>query len=331
MIRDQRKRPLRDLRISVTDRCNFRCGYCMPSDRTYTFLPKNQLLSFEEITRIARAFAALGVTKLRLTGGEPLLRRDLPLLIAMLKEIDGIEDIALTTNGSRLGTFAADLVAAGLSRATVSLDSLRPEVFTRLADTKVPLESVLAQIDTALAAGLPLKTNTVVQKGVNQGECAEIVAYFRARGVTPRFIEFMDVGNLNAWQRDHVFDAAQIAAQIGTVFPHHPLPPRVPGETARRFGFDDGPGEFGIIASVTQPFCGACSRVRLSAQGRVYHCLFAAEGYDLKSLVRDGADQETLVAAIATAWRARTDRYSEERGAVAPAERTKVEMYHIGG
>lgn len=303
----------------------------MPSDRTYTFLPKHELLSFEEMTRIATAFAALGVTKLRLTGGEPLLRRDLPQLIAMLKEIDGIEDIALTTNGSRLGSFAAALVAAGLDRATVSLDSLEPEVFTRLADTKVPLADVLAQIDHALDAGLPLKTNTVVQKGINDGECAAIVAYFKARGVTARFIEFMDVGNLNAWQRDQVFDAAQIAAQIGTVFPHHPLPARYPGEVARRFGLDDGSGEFGIIASVTQPFCGACSRARLSAQGRVYHCLFAGEGYDLRSLVRQGADVATLIQTIETAWRGREDRYSEERGMMGDDARAKVEMYHIGG
>ncbi len=328
---DQRDRALRDLRISVTDRCNFRCGYCMPADQTYRFLPKSQLLTFEEITTIARAFAGLGVTKLRITGGEPLLRRDLPQLIGMLRALPGIEEIALTSNGSRLREYAKPLVQAGLSRVTVSIDSLKPEVFARLADTKTPVATVLQGIDAALAAGLPVKTNTVVQQGVNHEECAAIAGYFRERGVTARFIEFMDVGNLNAWRRDRVFGAAEIAAQIGAVAPFHALPARYHGEVARRYAFDDGQGEFGIIASVTKPFCGACSRARLSAQGMVYHCLFAARGYDLRRLVRDGADADALAAVIGGAWRARNDRYSELRGQVERGSDEKVEMYHIGG
>lgn len=328
---DQRGRGLRDLRISVTDRCNFRCGYCMPADQTYRFLPKSQLLTFEEITTIARAFAALGVTKLRITGGEPLLRRDLPQLIAMLRAVPGIEDIALTSNGSRLGEFAEPLAQAGLSRVTVSIDSLEPSLFARLAETKTPVSTVLQGIEAALAAGLPVKTNTVVQQGVNHQECAAIVDYFRRRGVTARLIEFMDVGNLNAWRRDQVFGAAEIAAQIATVAPFHALPARYHGEVARRYAFDDGVGEFGIIASVTQPFCGACSRARLSAQGMVYHCLFASRGYDLRRLVRDGADVDAVAAVIGAAWRARDDRYSELRGQVDRSRDEKVEMYHIGG
>ncbi|HEY3106338.1 MAG TPA: GTP 3',8-cyclase MoaA [Gaiellaceae bacterium] len=326
-------RPVRDLRISVTDRCNFRCVYCMPKEiygRGYEFLERRELLTFEEIARLARAFASVGVEKIRLTGGEPLLRREIERLVEMLAEIPGL-DLTLTTNGSLLPQKAESLAAAGLQRVTVSLDSLDDETFRNMNDVDFPVERVLAGIDAAAAAGLaPVKINAVVKRGVNEHSVLPMARYFRGTGQIVRFIEYMDVGHTNGWRLDDVVPAAEIVAAIDAELPLEPVAPRYPGEVAQRFRYRDGSGEIGVIASVTQPFCGNCTRARLSAEGRLYTCLFATTGHDLRALVRSGADEKELSDAIAAVWRVRTDRYSELRAAET-AGLQKVEMSYIGG
>lgn len=329
---DRLHRPLRDLRISVTDRCNFRCRYCMPREvfgADYAFLDRSAVLSFEEIDRVARRFAAAGVTKIRLTGGEPTLRADLPALVAMLRTIPGVE-IAMTTNGALLAHLAGPLREAGLDRVTVSLDSLNDDTFRAMNDVGVPVATVLAGIDAAAAAGLPVKVNAVVRRGVNDGTMMALAERFRGSGHTVRFIEFMDVGTTNGWRLDEVMPSAELLAAISARWPLQPVAPASPGEVARRYRYADGGGEVGFITSVTQPFCGTCTRMRLSADGRLYTCLFATEGVDLRSVLRAGADDEALDTLIRTTWRARIDRYSEQRSE-ATAALPRVEMSYIGG
>jgi cyclic pyranopterin phosphate synthase len=325
-------RPLRDLRISVTDRCNFRCVYCMPKEvfgHGYRFLPRADLLTFEELERLARAFAALGVEKIRITGGEPLLRRDLEHLIARLAAVDGL-DLTLTTNGALLSRKAEALAGAGLRRVTVSLDSLDDAVFRAMNDVDFPVERVLEGIDAAAAAGLPVKVNAVIKRGVNDGEILPLARRFRGTGHVLRFIEYMDVGATNGWRLDDVVPAPEILAAIAEEFPLEPVEPHYRGEVARRYRYLDGAGEVGVIASVTQPFCGDCTRARISAEGRLYTCLFGVRGHDLRELVRSGADDEELRGAIAAVWGRRADRYSEirsEETGLAP----RPEMSYIGG
>ena len=331
-LQDALGRPVRDLRISVTDRCNFRCVYCMPKEvygRDYHFLERRELLTFEEIERLTRAFAGLGVEKVRLTGGEPLLRRELERLVEMLAAIPGL-DLTLTTNGSLLPKKAQSLAEAGLRRVTVSLDSLDDEVFRTMNDVDVPVERVLAGIEAAAAAGLaPVKVNMVVKRGVNEESVLPMARYFRGSGHILRFIEYMDVGHTNGWRLDDVVPAAEIVATIAEELPLEPLEPNYPGEVARRYRYADG-GEIGVIASVTQPFCGTCTRARLSAEGRLYTCLFATNGHDLRALLRGGATDAELDEAISSVWRARGDRYSELRSAET-ANLPRVEMSYIGG
>jgi len=334
---DTMDRPLRDLRISVTDRCNFRCVYCMPKEvfgRDYRFLPRRELLTFEEIERIAGVFAGLGVHKLRITGGEPLLRRDLEVLVAGLAGLrpSGLADLdlTLTTNGALLAQKAQALAAAGLSRVTVSLDSLDDEVFRAMNDVDFPVARVLAGIDAAAAAGLPVKINVVVKRGLNEGSILGIARRFRGTGHVVRFIEFMDVGATNGWRMDDVVPAAEIVRMIDAELPLQPVEPSYRGEVAQRYRYSDGTGEIGVIASVTQPFCGDCTRARLSADGKLYTCLFAIRGHDLRALLRSGARDEELDAAIRAVWVRRTDRYSELR-TEATSHLRKVEMSYIGG
>jgi cyclic pyranopterin phosphate synthase len=335
---DTLARPLRDLRISVTDRCQFRCTYCMPREvfgRDFVFMPREQLLSFEELARLARIFTGLGVRKLRLTGGEPLLRRDLDKLVAMLAAIDGVQDIALTTNGALLARNAAALAAAGLRRVTVSLDSLDDAVFMALNDARFPVARVLEAIGAAAAAGLaPVKVNMVVKRGVNERSILPMAAHFRHSGHVLRFIEYMDVGTTNGWRLDDVVPAAEIMALISGQWPLEPIAPGYPGEVATRYRYRDGGGEVGVIASVTQPFCRGCTRARLSADGKFYTCLFAGTGHDLRGPLRVGASDQALHELISSIWARRADRYSElrtrqtiRRQQVKP----KVEMSHIGG
>ena len=330
---DTLRRPLHDLRISVTDRCNFRCVYCMPREvfgREYAFLPRAQLLTFEEIERAARIFAAQGVRKIRLTGGEPLLRRDLEKLVAMLARVPEVA-VTLTTNGVLLPQKAPVLAEAGLSRVTVSLDSLDDDVFRAMNDADVPVERVLAGIEAAQAAGLgPLKVNTVVRRGVNEESVLPLARFFRGTDVVVRFIEYMDVGTTNGWRLDDVVPAAEIVAAIDAEAPLEPVEPAYRGEVARRYRYRDGSGEIGVIASVTQPFCGDCTRARISADGKLYTCLFAANGHDLRALLRSGADDDKLAAAVSAIWTRRTDRYSELRTADT-GDLPKVEMSYIGG
>ena len=331
---DRRQRPLRDLRISVTDRCNFRCTYCMPKEvfgRDFAFLPRDQLLTFEEITRLARAFAREGVSKIRLTGGEPLLRRDLEQLVAMLASIDEITDIALTTNGSALAAKAKTLKDAGLTRVSVSLDALDDETFAAMNDVAFPVARVLAGIDAAAAAGLtPVKINMVVKRGVNDHRITHMAERFRATGHILRFIEYMDVGTTNGWRMNDVVPAAEIIATINERWPLEPLEPNYSGEVASRYRYRDGAGEIGMIASVTHPFCGACSRARLSADGKLHTCLFAAHGHDLRSLLRSSPTDHELTQHIRSIWTQRADRYSELRHANTH-QRQKIEMSYIGG
>jgi GTP 3',8-cyclase len=324
-------RPLRDLRISVTDRCNFRCVYCMPKEvfgREYRFLDRKELLSFEEIARIAGAFVGLGVQKLRITGGEPLVRRDLERLIAMLAELD--VDLTLTTNASLLPQKAQTLADAGLRRITVSLDSLDDATFRELNDVDFGVDRVLAGIDAASAAGLPVKVNCVLKRGMNEQEIVPLARHFHGSGHTLRFIEYMDVGHTNGWRLDDVVPAAEIVAAIDAALPLEPVEPSYRGEVARRWRYKDGGGEIGVIASVTQPFCGDCTRARISAEGKLFTCLFALRGHDLRALIRGGASDEDLEAAIGGVWGARADRYSELRSE-ATADLPKVEMSYIGG
>jgi len=327
-------RPLRDLRVSVTDRCNLRCRYCMPREvfgQDFPFLERDQLLSFEELTRLVTVFVALGVRRIRLTGGEPLLRRDLPDLVRSLAAIDGLEDLALTSNGVLLPRFAAELAEAGLRRVTVSLDALDDATFRAVSDAAVPVRAVLDGIEAAVAAGLaPVKVNAVLQRGVNDGEVESLAGWARETGVTLRFIEFMDVGTTNRWRRDQVVPAAEVVARISARWPIVPVEPVRTGEVAERYRYEDGAGEVGIIASVTRPFCGTCTRARLSAVGELFTCLFAAEGHDLRRALREGSDDAALTEAVRSVWSAREDRASEIRadgGLTGP----RVEMSYIGG
>jgi GTP 3',8-cyclase len=328
-------RPLRDLRISVTDRCNFRCTYCMPKEvfgHDYRFLDRKELLGFEEIARVARAAVSLGVTKLRLTGGEPLIRRGIEDLVAMLAELDA--EVTLTTNASLLPRKAQALKDAGLDRITVSLDSMDDGTFRSMNDVDFPVQRVLEGIEAARAAGLPVKVNSVVKRGVNEQEIVPLARYFRDTPHILRFIEYMDVGATNGWRMDDVVPAAEIVKVIDAEFPLEPAEPNYRGEVAKRWRYRDGKGEIGIIASVTQPFCGDCTRSRISAEGKLYTCLFAVRGHDLRALIRSGATDDQLAARLAEIWRVRGDRYSELRSqdTVDPAigER-KVEMSYIGG
>ena len=331
---DTLNRPLRDLRISVTDRCNFRCPYCMPKEvfgHGHKFLPKSDLLTFEEIFRLARVFVDLGVRKIRLTGGEPLLRHQVPKLIEMLRELPGVE-LAMTTNGSLLTKKMAEtLKKSGLDRLTISLDSLDDETYRRMNDVGFPLEKTLQGIANAEAAGFfPLKFNTVVRRGFNDEYVLTMAERWRGTGHIARFIEYMDVGTTNHWRMDDMVPAKEILAAIDAVYPLEPVNPRYHGEVAKRWRYRDGAGEIGVIASVTQPFCGDCTRIRLSATGNLYTCLFAAAGHDLRSLVRSQANDTELQERIREIWSARTDRYSEIRSEET-AKRPKIEMSYIGG
>ncbi|MBI3916437.1 MAG: GTP 3',8-cyclase MoaA [Betaproteobacteria bacterium] len=330
---DRLGRPLRDLRISVTDRCNFRCVYCMPKEvfgSDYQFLERKELLTFEEIARLARLFAGLGVEKVRLTGGEPLVRRNLEQLIEMLAAIPGL-DLTLTTNGSLLTRKAAALKRAGLKRVTVSLDSLDDAVFMQMNDVDFPVSRVLDGIDAAAAAGLaPIKINMVVKRGLNDASIVPMARFFRERGHILRFIEYMDVGHTNGWRMDDVVSAREIVERIGQVMPLEPADPNYRGEVAERWRYRDGGGEIGVIASVTQAFCRDCTRMRVSTEGKLYTCLFATAGHDLRALLRGGASDAEIVREIGTIWSGRSDRYSEIRTA-ATAKLQKIEMSYIGG
>ena len=331
-------RAMRDLRISVTDRCNFRCTYCMPKEvfgRDYAFLPRDQVLRFEEIERLARAFVGLGVEKLRITGGEPLVRRDLPDLIAMLAAIrrpdGGPLDLTLTTNGSALRGLAGPLVAAGLQRVTVSLDSLDDAVFGAMNGIDFPVAKVLDGIDAAIEAGLsPVKVNMVVRRGINESSVVPMAAWARERGVILRYIEYMDVGHTNGWRLDEVVPATELVEAIGAAWPIEAAEPAYRGEVAGRWRYLDGGGEIGIISSVTQPFCRDCTRARISAEGKLYTCLFAAEGHDLRAVLRSDASDAELSAVIERIWLARGDRYSELRSA-ATSTLPRIEMFAMGG
>lgn len=342
LLADGLARPLHDLRISVTDRCNFRCVYCMPKevfDKDYQFLPHSSLLTFEEITRIARLFVAHGVEKIRLTGGEPLLRKNVEKLIAMLSELktpDGRAlDLTLTTNASLLAKKAQALKDAGLKRVTVSLDSLDDATFKRMNDVDFPVAEVLRGIDVAHHVGLgPIKINMVVKRGMNNQEVVPMARHFKGSPFILRFIEYMDVGNSNGWKMDEVVPSAEVVRHIGETMPIEPVEPNYTGETAERWRYIDGSGEIGVISSVTQAFCGACTRARLSTEGKLYTCLFATSGHDLRALLREGRSDEEISTAVAHLWRARQDRYSELRSANTEGldrSGTRVEMSYIGG
>ncbi len=328
---DQLGRGIRDLRISLTDRCNFRCRYCMPVEvfgPGYRFLPREDLLSFEEIVRLTGLGVPLGIGKVRLTGGEPLLRRGVEDLVAMLAAIEGVHDIALTTNGVLLAHHAEALVLAGLSRVTVSLDALDPGIFARMNGVGAKVERVLAGIRTALAFGLKTKVNAVIQRGVNDGEILPLARWAKAEGVDLRYIEYMDVGETNGWKLDEVVPAAELLETLGKEFELVVREPAYRGEVASHWSHRDGSGEIGVIASVTRPFCRDCQRLRLSADGKLFTCLFAADGHDVRGLLRGGAGDDFVRAAVAGIWTERKDRYSEERGLVA---RPKAEMSYLGG
>ena len=331
---DTLSRPLRDLRVSVTDRCNLRCSYCMPSDvfgPGYAFLPRTEILTFEEITRVVRVMAGLGLRKVRLTGGEPLLRRELSSLVRLLAGIGGIEDLALTTNGLLLAGQAEELQRAGLQRVTVSLDALNDEMFRRMSDTRRPVGEVLEGLAAARRAGLGVKVNCVVQRGVNEDEVLPLARFCRAEGYTLRFIEFMDVGNHNGWQVSGVVPAAVLRDRLDAAFGLTPLDPAWRGEVARRYRYDDGTGEVGFVASITEPFCRDCNRARLTADGKLVTCLFATGGADLRAELRSAADDASLAAFVRGVWEGRSDRYSELRAAARDGARPKVEMSYVGG
>ena len=341
LLTDRLARPLRDLRISVTDRCNFRCSYCMPKevfDKQYQFLPHAALLSFEEMTRVARLFVAHGVHKIRLTGGEPLLRKDLERLVEMLaglRTVDGTPlDLTLTTNASVLAKKAQALRDAGLQRVTVSLDALDDAIFRRMNDADFPVAEVLRGIETAERAGLgPIKVNMVVKRGTNDREIVPMARHFKGTPIVLRFIEYMDVGATNGWRMDEVLPSAEVIERLSAVFPLRPVEPTCTGETAERWRYVDGGGEIGVISSVTQAFCHDCNRARLSTEGKLFLCLFATHGHDLRALLRNGCTDEQIASAIGQIWQGRTDRYSELRSALkadASGER-RVEMHYIGG
>jgi len=334
-IADTRGRPMRDLRISLTDRCNFRCVYCMPKTvfgRDYPFLPRTELLSFEEIARLARIFASLGVEKIRLTGGEPLLRKDVERLIELLAAIPGLE-LTLTTNGSLLAKRAAALKAAGLHRVTVSLDAIDDATYHRMNDVGFPVAEVLAGIDAAAAAGLaPVKVNMVVKRGTNDSAILPMARHFRGSGHILRFIEYMDVGSSNGWRMDEVLPSREVIERINAELPLAAIDANYPGEVAERWRYVDGGGEIGVISSVTQAFCSDCTRLRLSTEGKLYTCLFAQSGHDLRQLLRDGGSDEQIIARIGHLWHDRDDHYSEIRSAATAAgEVKKIEMSYIGG
>ncbi|MDB5874457.1 MAG: moaA [Ramlibacter sp.] len=342
LLSDTLGRPLRDLRISVTDRCNFRCSYCMPKevfDKDYPYLPHSALLTFEEITRVARQFVAHGVRKIRLTGGEPLLRKNIEILVeqlAALKTVDGLPlDLTLTTNGSLLARKAKSLKAAGLQRVTVSLDGLDDAVFRSMNDVDFPVAEVLAGIEAAREAGLgPIKVNMVVKRGTNEHEILPMARHFKGTDIVLRFIEYMDVGATNGWRMDEVLPSAEVVKLINAELPLVQLDPSARGETAERWGYADGGGEIGVISSVTQAFCGDCNRARLSTEGQLYLCLFATQGHDLRSLVRGNASDEELASAIGNIWHGRADRYSQLRSSMEPDTgkgARRVEMSYIGG
>ncbi|HYK98336.1 MAG TPA: GTP 3',8-cyclase MoaA [Candidatus Acidoferrales bacterium] len=333
MTEDVFRRPLRDLRVSVTDRCNFRCVYCMPKEifgKDYAFLPQSQVLTFEEIARLVRIFAGLGVQKIRLTGGEPLVRRDVEQLVGMLSPIGDL-DLTLTTNGSLLAAKAKALAANGLKRVTVSLDSLDDATFKKMNDVDFPVQRVLDGIAAAEAAGLaPIKVNMVVRRGLNEDSVLPMARHFRGTGHVLRFIEYMDVGTSNGWRLDDVVPARELIASIDREFPLEPVVPAYRGEVAGRYRYRDGAGEVGVISSVTQPFCADCTRARLSADGSLYTCLFATQGHDLRALLRAGASDDDIRSAIDAVWTAREDRYSELRSGET-AGLKKIEMSFIGG
>ncbi|WP_310565020.1 GTP 3',8-cyclase MoaA [Hydrogenophaga sp.] len=342
LLGDALGRPLRDLRISVTDRCNFRCSYCMPKeifDKDYAYLPHSALLSFEEITRVARVFVAHGVQKIRLTGGEPLLRKNIEILIEQLAALRTTEgrplDITLTTNGSLLERKAASLKAAGLQRVTVSLDGLDDAIFRTMNDVDFPVADVLRGIEAAQAAGLgPIKVNMVVKRGTNDHQILPMARHFQGSGIVLRFIEYMDVGATNGWRMDEVLPSAEVVQRVHAELPLVQLEPSAPGETAERWGYADGSGEIGVISSVTQAFCGDCNRARLSTEGQLYLCLFATHGHDLRHLIRGSASDAELASAIGAIWQGRSDRYSQLRASMPPDQSTggrRVEMSYIGG
>ena len=337
MITDKFRRPLRDLRISVTDRCNFRCTYCMPAEiygERYEFLPKADLLTFEEITRLTTIMVGLGAQKVRLTGGEPLVRSDIEKLVDSLARVEGVEDLTMTTNAYLLPQKAQALKDAGLQRITVSLDTLDDEIFKRMNGRGFGTERVLEGIEAAERVGLrPIKINSVVQKGVNDHTIVDLARYFKERGHIVRFIEYMDVGTLNGWKMDQVVASDEIVARIDAELPLEPIEGNYRGEVALRYRYRDGGGEIGVISSVTKPFCGDCTRLRLSPEGQIYTCLFGSAGTDLRGPMRDGATDEELEAVITGTWGKREDRYSEERASMTEPLRLrkKVEMYKIGG
>ena len=335
MIEDTFKRPFRDLRVSVTDRCNFRCRYCMPAEiygERYEFLPREELLTFEEIARVVRVCVSLGAVKVRLTGGEPLVRRDLERLVAALAAVDGVDDLTLTTNAYLLPDKAAALKRAGLHRVSVSLDTLDDDIFREMNGRGFGVDKVLDGIAAAESAGFrPIKVNAVVQRGVNDHTIVDLARYFKERGHVMRFIEYMDVGNRNGWRMDHVVPADEIVARIDAEMPLAPAESNYRGEVALRYRYADGGGEMGVIASVTKPFCGDCTRLRLSPEGSIYTCLFSSKGVDLRGPLRDGADDDELRSLVTSTWNVREDRYSEIRASLTEPVTDKVEMYHIGG
>jgi len=332
VLTDKFERPVRDLRLSVTDRCNFRCTYCMPKElfgKDHEFLPRGELLSFDEISMLVTLFVERGVEKVRITGGEPLLRKDLEKLIGMLRSIDGVRDLTLTTNASLLARKARSLAAAGLDRVTVSLDALDDPTFQRMNDVGFPVAAVLEGIEAAAEAGLgPIKVNAVVQRGVNDHSVVEMARHFKGTDHIVRFIEYMDVGTTNGWRLDDVVPAEEMISAINAVLPLEPIPPNYPGEVANRFRYLDGEGEVGVIASVTKPFCGSCTRARVSAEGALYTCLFASSGTSLRDAIRAGDDVGAIVDQV---WSTREDRYSEIRSSQTVTIGSKVEMSYIGG
>lgn len=333
-LQDQLRRPIRDLRISVTDKCNFRCSYCMPKEvfgDDYAFLPKQDLLSFEEIHRLTKLFVSLGVKKIRLTGGEPLMRRGLPELVKKILSVDGVEDIGLTTNGLLLGQQAQPLYDAGLRRLNISLDALDAELFGKLNGRGVSPLHILKQIDHAIEVGFEIKVNMVVQKGVNDSEILPMAAYFKERGITLRFIEFMDVGNDNGWSFKKVVTKKEIHDRLLSVYDLEPIDKDYFGEVAKRYRYKDSNSYVGFITSVSESFCSSCTRARLSSDGKFYTCLFATEGFDLRKLLRSDLDDEDVLAAISSVWLQRSDRYSDERTEQTSRSRKKIGMSYIGG
>jgi len=333
-VQDQFQRPIRDLRISVTDRCNFRCSYCMPKEvfgDDYAFLPKQELLSFEEIHRLTKVFVAMGVKKIRLTGGEPLMRRGLPELVGKILSVEGVEDIGLTTNGLLLGNQAQALYDAGLRRLNISLDALDPELFGKLNGRGIDPSHILKQIEFAQQVGFEIKVNMVVQKDVNEHEILPMTAYFKERGITLRFIEFMDVGNDNGWSFKKVVTKKQILEKLQSVYKLEPVDKDYYGEVAKRYRFEEGEGQVGFITSVSESFCSSCTRARLSSDGKFYTCLFATGHFDIRELIRNGLNDEELLEKISAVWERRDDRYSDERTELTAKNRNKIGMSYIGG